>query len=123
MLFSTNIFIYVFMPICIGVYYISKKIFRDNRVLSNLILLLFSMLFYIYGSGKRTIILVISILFNYIFALCIDAYKEEKLKRKIVFYFAITFNICFLIYFKYFNFICENIRELLELIRGGWIQL
>jgi len=46
MLFSVNLFIYVFLPLCTGIYYGVYKRLKNPRTATNLILLMFSWVFY-----------------------------------------------------------------------------
>jgi alginate O-acetyltransferase complex protein AlgI len=45
----------------------------------------------------------------------IDNYSSNKKPQKMVLFFAISFNLLFLIYFKYFNFILENFTNIFNL--------
>ena len=120
MLFSTNIFIYVFLPLCTGVYFICMKLFKEKRAVLNTVLLAFSMAFYFVGGGIHVLILLTSILANYIFALIIasSACENNRRKKKVLFGLSIAVNIGLLIWFKYFNFISGNIVGLINLAGG-----
>src|SRR6185295_20293575 len=59
MLFSSNIFIYCFLPALIIVYYCAPRAIR------NLILLAFSFVFYVWGGGSAIVLLVAVIVFDY----------------------------------------------------------
>ena len=52
MIFSINLFIYVFLPSCIGIYYCTLKLLRKPRTIANFILLLFSWAFYFMGGVR-----------------------------------------------------------------------
>ncbi len=101
MLFSSMTFIYVFLPIVLFLYLITKK------ELHNPILLTASILFYAWGEPKYLAIMLVTILINYFGAILIE--DKPKIKRLILF-FSIVLNLSFLVYFKYFNFIIENIN-------------
>ena len=101
MVFSSITFLFYFLPIVIGIYYIVP-----NK-LKNIVLLLASIFFYFYGEPKYVLIMLLSITCTYIFGILIDKYKKySKL--------FLTISICLiagiLVYFKYMNFIIENIN-------------
>lgn len=99
MLFSTMTFIYVFLPIVLLLYILTKK------ELHNSILLIASIIFYAWGEPKYLAIMLLTILVNYFGALAVDRYKN---RRKIALILTICANLSFLIYYKYFNFLIDN---------------
>ena len=101
MVFSSITFLFYFLPIVLGIYYIVPNKWK------NLTLLLASMFFYFYGEPKYVLIMIISIIFTYIFGLLIDKYKKYS---KLFLILSICISAGFLVYFKYFNFIIENIN-------------
>lgn len=103
MLFSSMTFIYVFLPIVCGLYLITKK------ELHNPILLIASIIFYAWGEPRYLAIMLLVILINYLGAILIEKYPHKKRFTLIL---AIIANLAFLIYFKYFNFLLENINSL-----------
>lgn len=103
MLFSSMTFIYVFLPIVCGLYLITKK------ELHNPILLIASIIFYAWGEPRYLAIMLLVILINYLGAILIEKYPHKKRFTLIL---AIIANLAFLIYFKYFNFLLENINAL-----------
>ena len=103
MLFSSMTFIFVFLPILLTVYFCSKKEFH------NAILLIASIIFYAWGEPKFLAIMLFSIIINYFGALAIEKYSKYKKHFLIL---TILINLGFLIYFKYFNFILDNINNL-----------
>lgn len=106
MQFNSYIFIMVFLPIFIIIYYILSKI---NPIFSKIILIIGSITFYIYGGWKAAIILGISILINYSIAVILSRRIPRK---KILLCITCIFNIGILLYFKYFNFFIANINSL-----------
>ena len=96
MVFSSLVFIYFFLPILFLVYFITPKRFKS------IILILFSLLFYFYGEGKFILILLISSILNYFLSKTITNNKK-------ILIFGIIINLLPLIYFKYTNFILENV--------------
>ncbi len=103
MLFSSMTFIYVFLPVVCTIYLLAKK------ELHNAILLGASIIFYAWGEPKYLAIMLLSIIVNYYGAILIDKYLKYK---KLTLFITILTNLGFLIYFKYFNFILENINNI-----------
>lgn len=103
MLFSSMSFIFVFLPIVCSLYLVTRK------ELHNPILLFASIIFYAWGEPRYLAIMLLSILINYTGAICIEKYKNHK---KLALGLTVAANLGFLIYFKYFNFILNNINSL-----------
>lgn len=101
MVFSSITFLFYFLPIVLGIYYLVPNKFK------NTVLLLASMFFYFYGEPKYVIIMIASIIITYLFGILIDKYKKYS---KIFLILSICIVTSILIYFKYANFIIENIN-------------
>ncbi len=115
MLFSSPIFIYIFLPIILLCYYISPKFLKNG------ILLIGSLLFYAWGGVSLLALLLISIILNYAFGILIDKSKTKKLKN-ISISAGIIINIGLLMYFKYANFILFNANEILSVFNSSKID-
>lgn len=103
MLFSSMSFIYIFLPVVCFLYLAARK------ELHNPILLIASILFYAWGEPRYLAIMLVTIMVNYLGALLVEKYP---LKKKFTLVITIVANLGFLIYFKYFNFILENINSI-----------
>ena len=108
MLFSSLTFIFIFLPITLLIYYLSKDKYK------NYILLLSSLLFYSWGEPKYIVIMILSIIFNYYFAILIDKAKSKN-QKKLILIFSIIFNVGLLFIFKYLNFFTANISNLFSI--------
>jgi D-alanyl-lipoteichoic acid acyltransferase DltB (MBOAT superfamily) len=104
MLFSSIVFIFYFLPVTLGIYYV----LRFSRPLQNLFLFVASLVFYAWAQPKFVVLLLVSIMVNYIIGILIDQTKNQK-KRKIWLVVGVTLNILYLGYFKYMYFILRNI--------------
>ena len=111
MVFSSLVFLFIFLPAVLFCYYLVPK---NKIVWKNYILLIFSLFFYFYGEPKLIFILIISLFLNYLFGLTMD-----KPYKKITLILSIILNVGNLIYFKYSNFFITNFNSLL----GTNIQL
>ena len=99
MLFSSMTFVFMFLPIVLVLYLVTKK------ELHNPILLIASIIFYAWGEPKYLAIMLLTILINYFGAIAVDKFQNHK---KLSLILTIIANLSFLIYFKYFNFLIEN---------------
>ncbi len=103
MVFSSITFLFYFLPIVLGVYYIVPKKCK------NIVLLIASFAFYFFGEPTYVLLMAFSIIITYIFGLLIDKYQKTE-KAKIFLALACIISIGLLVYFKYANFIIENIN-------------
>ncbi len=116
MLFSSITFLWIFLPVLIAIYFLAKKFFPKAR---NYILLIFSLLFYAWGEPKYIILMIVSILMNYVFGILIAKYSAKKGTRKkkhptkqtVVLVLSIVANIALLAHFKYANFFIDSINN------------
>lgn len=105
MVFSSNVFLFVFLPIVLAVYYFIGNKFR------NYWLLFVSIFFYGWNQPKFLWIIFYSIILNYLGGLFI-AKVECKKKKKIIMIVTIILNLLCLFYFKYFNLLILTIERL-----------
>ena len=101
MVFSSITFLFYFLPIVLFVYYIIPNKFK------NIVLLIASLLFYFYGEPKYVWLMIISIILTYIFGILINKYKKQA---KLFLVLSIITSVGLLMYFKYTNFLIENIN-------------
>lgn len=101
MLFSSTTFLYVFLPVVLFFYYI---LFRKNRMLQNVFLLIASLLFYAWGEPKFVLVMIASIVANWIFGLIISRKQESKTFCRFVLAVSVIFNLGLLFVFKYLAF-------------------
>ena len=100
MLFTSISFLYYFLPIVLIIYFIVPKKYK------NLILFIFSLIFYFYGEPKYIFLMILEILIAYIGAILIDKYKSKK-----ILIITLFIHITLLIIFKYTNFLTTNINN------------
>ena len=102
MVFSSFTFLFIFLPLVLLTYFIAKK-----RKLRNIVLFIFSLIFYAWGEPVYVLLMLLSIIVNYAVALIIEKVPEKK---KILLLLDIIFNIGIIGFFKYGNFIIQNIN-------------
>lgn len=108
MVFASITFLYYFLPIFLILYFIFPKKYK------NIVLLIFSFIFYFYGEPKYILLMLIEVFFSYFMTLSLEKNKSKSLLGIII-----SFHIFLLCVFKYFNFIITNINS----IFGGNISL
>ena len=116
MVFSSVTFLFYFLPIFLILYYSARK------ELKNIILLLASLLFYVWGEGKFVLVLIADIFINYIFASLIDKTTNRKYK-KIFLGIAVSLNLILLFYYKYADFGIKILNDVGQLIQLEEIPL
>ena len=108
MLFHNPIFLLLFLPIIFLFYFFILK----GKSLSKIYLLIIgSFIFYAAWNINLSPLIIVTILTNYFFGKKISETLEAN-KKKIILSFAIIFNILFLAFFKYSDFLITNINYL-----------
>ena len=108
MIFSSLLFIFIFLPVTLILYYISPWKFK------NLILLIMSLVFYAWGEPVYILLMIFSILFNYFSARQMDLYRRARDARyhRICFIITVVVNIAVLCFFKYLGFFLGNLNAI-----------
>lgn len=107
MVFSSNVFIFIFLPLTVGGYYLLGKRFRNS------FLLFMSILFFSWSQPEYLWVICYSIILNYFGALLV--YKIKKtIVRKAILIMNITMNLGILFYYKYFNFVLDTLNHIVE---------
>lgn len=104
MVFSSLVFLYLFLPISFILYFISK-----NQTYRNAILIILSLFFYAWGEPVWITIMMFSAFIDYIHGLIAEKYRG-KWQSKAALISSIIINLSILIFFKYTGFIIENIE-------------
>ncbi len=110
MLFNSYIFVLVFLPLCILGYFGCNHFGR--RTLGKVFLLGMSLWFYGYFHVEYLVLIMASILCNYLFYVLLGRALSTT-RRKWLLAGALGLNVGILFYFKYFNFFLENLNGIL----------
>ena len=102
MVFSSITFLFVFLPITLFLYYIGK-----NITYRNVILLIFSLLFYAWGEPVYVVLMLLSILFNYYIGRDLG---QKRSKGTLI--FGVVFNLLMIGYFKYAGLLVDSVYQL-----------
>ncbi|MCR4578338.1 MAG: MBOAT family protein [Clostridiales bacterium] len=107
MVFSSSAFLFFFLPITLLLYYACKI----NRTLSNAVLTVMSLMFYAWGEPRFVLVMLGSIVLNWLIALSIGKSRSPS-RKKLYLALGITLNVLILGVFKYAGFVIRNINAL-----------
>lgn len=109
MIFSSVFFIFLFLPAVLLAYFIVP------RKAKNLVLLLFSLVFYAWGEPVYILLMLFSILYNYVAGIEIDYHFSRGMERRARFTFrmAVAVNLGVLGFFKYYGFLLDILNAIL----------
>ncbi len=103
MVFSSLVFMFLYLSIVMTVYYVLPRKWR------NTFLLIANLVFYGYGEPIYILLMIFNITVNYAFALLIDKKRENKSLKKALLIINIALNLGMLGFFKYAGFFVETI--------------
>ena len=99
MVFSSVIFLFIFLPVVLLVYYVAP-----GRKAKNIILTIVSLLFYFWGENKMIVVLLGSVAINYLSGLLIERTRHLRFGGRPALTLGVILNLALLGYFKYFDF-------------------
>lgn len=111
MLFNSYIFVFLFFPLAVAGYYGLHHMGWKKAALGYLVVM--SMVFYGYNSVRYLVILVISILVNYLLV-GIMYRVSGPVWRRLLLASGLLYNLGVLFHFKYYDFFIENVNALLK---------
>lgn len=111
MLFSSLTFLFIFLPLLLVVYFIAPKRFRNG------VLLFFSLIFFAWGGVSYSLLLILSILVNY---LCVVQIRKGSKAKKRWLVGGLIFNIALIVVFKYLNFFISNVNGIGEFFSNNF---
>lgn len=120
MLFNSPIYIFLFLPVAVGVYFLLNR-YRLIQA-GKTWLVLTSLFFYSYWNPVYLPLIVVSMLVNYGFGTVLsreNTSTRHTVSRRVVFIFAVSLNLGLLGYFKYADFFLSN----LNLVSGSQFSL
>ncbi len=107
MIFSSTLFLAGFLPIFLVIYHLSPHRLR------NTILLLASLIFYTWGAPDFILILLASLLTNFFIVQAMSRTNKPR-RRKPLLISSLLINVGLLAYFKYANFLVDNVNFILQ---------
>ena len=107
MVFSSLIFLYLFLPACLIAYYFCKTVKAKN-----IVLVAFSLVFYAWGEPVYVLLLLASVGVNYGCGLLMGKLEEQEKKRKWVLFGSVAINLLALVVFKYAGLLVSSFNAL-----------
>lgn len=111
MVFSSLLFLFIFLPIFLAIYFILPKKLR------NFILFIGSLMFYAWGEPIYVSIMIFSTVLDYSCGRIIDSFREHKLIPKLGLCLSLVGNLGMLGFFKYSDFFITNVNNVFG---TGW---
>lgn len=120
MLFPSEVFLFMFLPFVLAVYYL---VLRTHTLGKNIFLFIMSLLFYAYGEPKYVFLMLFMILLHYCLGLWVNTYSDDKKKQKLILCLMVVIDVCILGYFKYLNFIVSIFTGKMDTFKINVIKL
>lgn len=105
MVFSSAAFLFAFLPLTLAGYFLLPGKFRNGFLMAA------SLLFYAWGEPKFVLIMILSILMNYVFGLLVVK-RQDAAYQKMILTLMVICNLSVFFVFKYLNFTIENLNHL-----------
>lgn len=109
MYFTSLEFLYLVLPFSVLI-----SLFL-NKITKKVFLLLVSIFFYAYGDKSKVLILIASIVINYVLGLTIEKSKGKTFARILFTITGVTFNVGLLFYYKYLSVMMAALNSLLSI--------
>lgn len=106
MVFSSLFFLYAFLPLCLVFYSVARSIKAKN-----IILLIFSLVFYAWGEPVYVLLLIFMTFCDWIFALLIEKSENSPKRKKALLALTCVTNLGLIGVFKYTGFFLGNIQS------------
>ncbi|MBO7363997.1 MAG: MBOAT family protein [Lachnospiraceae bacterium] len=104
MVFSSLVFLFLFLPLSVLAYFLVPGLKLKNRVL-----LVFSLVFYAWGEPVYILLMLFSILMNYALGILME---DDPGKKKRTLAFAVFANLVVLGFYKYYGFLMTTVNGL-----------
>ncbi len=108
MVFSTPLFLFVFLPLTLLLYHLAPRKWRNG------VLLIVSLLFYFWGERVYTVIMLLSTAVDYTHGLLVERFLRAGKRRraKLAVASSMLFNLGILLFFKYWDLFAGTLQEL-----------
>lgn len=111
MLFPSEVFLFVFLPFVLVIYY---GLLRKNVALKNIFLLIASLFFYAWGEPKYVFLMIATILFDWFYGILLDKVRDNKIPARIIMFLMVATNLSILGYYKYSGFAVSQVNRFLH---------
>ena len=111
MLFPSEVFLFVFLPVVLGIYYL---FLRKTKHLKNIFLLAASFFFYAWGEPGHVWLMAGVILVNWFFGILVDKVRNQRIPVRIVMVVMVLTNVSVLGWYKYSEFVMLQVNRFLH---------
>lgn len=111
MLFPSEIFLFVFLPVVLVIYY---GLLRKHMVWKNTFLLVASLFFYAWGEPTYVFLMIATILLNWLYGVLIDQVRGRTVPARVILCLMVVTNLGILGYYKYSGFVVSQVNVLLH---------
>ena len=112
MVFSTNLFLFGFLPLVLSLYFLTPPRFR------NVYLFVTSLFFYFWGCGPVIFVFLLCVVLNHYAGHWI--HKSSPARAKWILTICLVLDLAVLVYYKYFNFLSDQASFVLRLFHVQW---
>lgn len=109
MVFSSLVFLFIFLPVTFLVYFLVPFRFK------NLVLFVASLFFYAWGEPIYVSIMIFSTIFDFYNGILLEHFEGKEKIRKFILINSLVINLGILCFFKYYNFLIDNLNMLFSL--------
>ena len=106
MVFSSILFLFFFLPAVLVLYFLVPKPCK------NVVLLLFSLIFYAWGEPVYIILMIFSAVFNYVMGIDIDQKRMDRRAARGSLILTLVVNLFLLGFFKYSGFLIDTVNQI-----------
>jgi alginate O-acetyltransferase complex protein AlgI len=106
-LFTTPVFLFLFLPVFLTTYFLTKNRFK------NAVLIVFSLVFYFWAEPRFIFVVLASLVADWLLGNAIHRSSDARRRKRLVGLFVVL-NVALLVYFKYMNFFVDNANTLLS---------
>ena len=106
MVFSSNEFLFLYLPLSLILYFVSPLKYR------NLVLFIVSLVFYGWEKPIYLLIMIFVIIVNYVFGYLIDRARDDLKKKKDMLILGVVINLATLGIFKYTDFLIVTLSKI-----------
>ncbi|MCF0111389.1 MAG: MBOAT family protein [Erysipelotrichaceae bacterium] len=110
MVFSSALFVYVYLPVALGIYYAVPRKFKNGALLA------LNLLFYGWGEPFYVVLLVLSTVCDYTCGKKIEENRGNQIIMKRYLLISVLFNLGLLGWFKYYDFLASQINRLVPVL-------
>ena len=117
MVFSGLLFLFAYLPAVLAIYYTLPG--RGDKGLRNAFLFFASLVFYAWGEPVYVLLMLFTICVGWLTGLFLQRWSQDRRKARYVLLLSVIVNIGILCFFKYGNFIVDNLNGLTGLNLGS----